>query len=505
VRPRSIRWSHCGTSELVRLSTNPFPRLAFVFVYHGRTPGESVQPQTPDVELRISELQTQIDRLSLALRQWRETQEQSQSTENRLAHLTAQSAEILSRWTVSDERHREVVAALEARLKEWDGVEARLQQDAGRRARELELAIEREWRRVHEEPVKQLREQAETLGETCVAAANLALRGFERAEARVAALEADLQTRMNQLSHEVRTAIADGQGAAGRRRAALPGAGSPFPLESIMRVHDELRESDEAGKRLEGERQPSRDQRHAQDAPTAVPLLTEAAALSERMESLERELTSGREEVRAAAERTKGMERIWRAVAVLLVLTLVGGGAYLFVLKGSIEASLRDAAARAAAAERQAEAATDHANKQTAATSEDSERRLVEARETAQRAEIISGVLAAPDLRRVILVGSEAAPRAFGQVLWSRTRGLVFSASRLPPARDGATYQLWFLTSPAPVSGGLLVPDSTGTVTLASETSPEAPRAVTGVVVTLEPSGGSPVPSGATVLTRVVQ
>jgi hypothetical protein len=115
----------------------------------------------------------------------------------------------------------------------------------------LDRTIGHEWkaiRQIHEEPVKQLREQAAALGETCVAAANLALRSFERAEARISALETTLQGRLSALSEEVHAALAElhrqvpAQGVLGSPVA-------PFPLEGVVRIHDELRESHTAEER----------------------------------------------------------------------------------------------------------------------------------------------------------------------------------------------------------------------------------------------------------------
>jgi anti-sigma-K factor RskA len=87
-------------------------------------------------------------------------------------------------------------------------------------------------------------------------------------------------------------------------------------------------------------------------------------------------------------------------------------------------------------------------------------------------------------------------------MLWSRSRGLVFSGSRVPAAPAGTTYQVWLLTSGEPVSAGLFVPDAAGRVMLVAVDPPKVPRAVTGVAVTLEPTGGRPAPSGPTLLAR---
>src|SRR5262249_39968240 len=101
-----------------------------------------------------------------------------------------------------------------------------------------------------------------------------------------------------------------------------------------------------------------------------------------------------------------------------------------------------------------------------------------------------------PDLARIDLAGQAAAPSASARALWSRSRGLVFTASNLPPLPAGRVYQLWVLTSqPAPMSAGLLRPDAGGGVpaTIATPAAMPQPRAM---AVTLEPDGGVPAPTG---------
>ena len=205
-----------------------------------------------------------------------------------------------------------------------------------------------------------------------------------------------------------------------RRPAAL----TPFPLDSVMRIHDELRESGQGTTKLpsgeEGHREP-------QQVSKTVASLPEATALSERMESLERAVTTGNQEARENANRTERMRRTWQIVLLVTVLTLSAAVVAGLVLQRRVEARLNDASARVAAAERQAAIAADLADKRIASTREDAEHRIQEARQSAQSAQVISGVLAAPDLIRFNLMGQAGAPRAFAQVLWSRSRGLVLS------------------------------------------------------------------------------
>jgi anti-sigma-K factor RskA len=100
----------------------------------------------------------------------------------------------------------------------------------------------------------------------------------------------------------------------------------------------------------------------------------------------------------------------------------------------------------------------------------------------------VVNVLSAADLRRVDLAGQDRAAGATARAFVSQSRGLMFSAERLPPLAAGHVYQLWVL-APTPVSAGVLTPARDGS---ASATMPMpkavAPTAITAVAVTDEPS-----------------
>ncbi len=114
------------------------------------------------------------------------------------------------------------------------------------------------------------------------------------------------------------------------------------------------------------------------------------------------------------------------------------------------------------------------------------------------------GVLTAPDVARIDLAGQPDAPQATGRAYWSRARGMVFSAAKLPPPPPGRAYQVWVVTSaPAPVSAGLIEPDPTGQVSTVFATPSDIPQPVA-VAVTLEPAGGVPAPTGPKVLVGTV-
>jgi hypothetical protein len=110
-------------------------------------------------------------------------------------------------------------------------------------------------------------------------------------------------------------------------------------------------------------------------------------------------------------------------------------------------------------------------------------------------------VLAAPDLIRFPLVGRDSLTSATGQVLWSRSRGVVvFSATGLPAPPQDSVYQFWLLTRTGAMSAATFVPDPNGRVTVTA--TPKAPPALVGAMVTMERKGGNETPSGAPLLAR---
>jgi anti-sigma-K factor RskA len=166
----------------------------------------------------------------------------------------------------------------------------------------------------------------------------------------------------------------------------------------------------------------------------------------------------------------------WLAAAASFLLA-VGFGLYAASLRhriGALELRLQEATVRALGAERQ----------------------MADLRHTAADAQSQLAILAAPDVQRIDLSGQPSAPRASARAFWSRSRGLVFTASNLPSAPPGKTYQLWVLTKqPAPISAGLFKPDTQGRVAAVFETPSNLPQPV-GMAVTIEPEGGVPAPTG---------
>ena len=171
-----------------------------------------------------------------------------------------------------------------------------------------------------------------------------------------------------------------------------------------------------------------------------------------------------------------GVQLGWLAAAASVALAVVLGG-YSLQLRGRVaglESRLRVATLRAEAGERL----------------------VADVRRIAFEAQSLVAVLAAPDLARIDLAGQPAAPSASARAFWSRSRGLVFTASNLPKPPPGRAYQLWVLTAqPAPMSAGMLTLDASGRVNATIATPVDMPAPVA-MAVTLEPEGGVPAPTG---------
>jgi anti-sigma-K factor RskA len=121
---------------------------------------------------------------------------------------------------------------------------------------------------------------------------------------------------------------------------------------------------------------------------------------------------------------------------------------------------------------------------------------IADAERDAAGAQAAVAILSAPDVARVDLAGQAVAPQSSARAFWSRSRGMVFTASNLPQLPAGRIYQLWVLTADAtPMSAGLLSPDPQGRVNQMFLTPPNLPQPVA-MAVTIEPEGGVPAPTG---------
>jgi hypothetical protein len=444
----------------------------------------------------LADLEANLERLNSTLQQWGNTGEPPHSVERHLTHLAERCSDIVKQWAATSERHAHAVSELETKLNDWNDVAARLQRDATWRFQDLERLIEHEWaslRRLHEEPVRQLRDQAESLTEICVSTAGSTQTGMERAEARLAALERDLHRRMDDLTREVHAVLDE---LPQRSGATLRSPASSWALDEVTRLHHEIRDGASAGKnRVYDESVP--------DAPTSSLVLVTASSLTPSAGDVRRGTSTEPSDAdtrqpSAEPDTSDRSERKWFAPvgALALVIAIAGGFSLVFYSRARL------AAEQAGAARQRADVMANAANERIEAVQRDAVAQIELARAVASRAQITSDVLAAPDLVRFNLIGTEGVSRASAQLLFSRSRGMVFSGSRLLLPGAGRVYQIWLLTATDPVSAGAITPDDSGRVTFTTDRPPDVPRPIVGVRVTLEPAPGRETPSDQTVLSR---
>ena len=417
--------------------------------------------ELPELEQRLSNLQTQVERL------WRKAEASVPPIEQRLAAMADQYAEYLKRWASTVERHTQAVSQLEAYASEWKDASARVRQETADRLHELESTIEREWdtlKQMQEEPVRQLREQAESLTQATLAMANASQQGVDRAEARFATFESEVHVRLAELTRELQAALAEMKVRLDRHPASRDPA-APWSLDDVTRLHGQLRDSTKP----------------AGDFPRTIEHPAIAAP---------RELSGGILGDQTPAQ-TAGIPRKWVAVAAVGA-TIVLAAYFGWRLQSQVNA----ATDRATVAQQKADAAWNDAAKQTEAVRQDASKQLAEMQQITLRAQRVSDVAAAPDLLRFNLSGADGAS---GQAMFSRSRGFVVNGWRLPSSDGKGLYQVWLLTRAAPVKAGTLVAGTDGSATLVQPT-PVVPRAVVGVMVSQEPSESVETPSGAPVL-----
>jgi hypothetical protein len=426
---------------------------------------------------RASDLQIQVEQVNLALRQLRQTQESLNGLETRLGEMTRECAGILDRWAKNDERHATAVVELHSRLSEWNDIERRLLNESTTRIHHFERSLQHEWhaiRQSHEEPLRQIEAQTTRVTEACLTAVEQALKGFSGAETRLATLEQDLQREMGTLAREVREAVAEL-----RQGSPQVGPRQPWSLDNVVRLHNELR--------AEGSPQPaaSRGPLALAEAPDTEVVFTTAPSLVRA------------ETVVALPEGQPTSP--WGSWRVRLVIGALAAAAVVFGLymQAQVRAGLREATARAAAAERGADDARTRAARELAQAQQTSDARLREAQQAAKAAQMLALIASSPDLWRADLVGREGQT---AQVLWSRTQGGAVNAAGLTPPPTDKTYQVWLVTPGQATSAGVLPVDTSGRASMIFESPAGLPRPVLRAVITLEPSGGSPAPTGAALL-----
>lgn len=430
---------------------------------------------------RASDLQIQVEQVNLALRQLRQTQESFDGLETRLGEMTRECAGILDRWAKNDERHATAVVELHSRLSEWNDIERRLLNESTTRVHQFERSLQHEWnaiRQSHEEPLRQIEAQTTRVTDACLTAVDQALKGFDRAEARLTTLEQDLQREMGTLSREVREAVAEL-----RQGAPQLGARQPWSLDNVVRLHNELR-SEGPPQSVTG-----RGTLALAEAVQSDPVVTAPPSLEH----------AARTPFETAVEPTSqpGARRFWLVAAVIVAVVTVFG----LYVQDQVRTGLQAAAARAEAAERGAREARVRATREIAQTQQLADARLQEAQDTARSAQRLALIASANDLRRFDLGTQDGSASA--QVLWSRAQGVAVTTNGLPAPAAGKTYQVWLFTPTRATSAGLLAVDGTGRASVVFESPVGLPRPIVRAAITLEPTGGSDAPTGQTVLAAV--
>jgi hypothetical protein len=409
--------------------------------------------------------------------------------EQRLAAMADQYAEYLKRWASTVERHTNAVAQLEAYANEWKDASARVRQETADRLHDLETTIEREWdtlKRMQEEPIRELREQAESLTQVSLAMSSASQQGVERAEARFAAFETEVHLRLNELTRELTSAVSEMKARIDRQVASRDPS-SQWSLDDVTRLHGQLRD---------GARGPGQ-----------VPHTIESSAVTGP-----RELPAPASQPNASgparpAQVTVGGRPLhddigaWNgSIPTKWVIAAVGVAVVIVAIFGwRLQNQVKTASERARTAELISNTAAADAARQAEAAREEAAQQMSEAREIVAQTQRVSAVMAAPDLIRFRLAGSDGAS---GQAMVSRSQGLIVSASQLPPAPPNHILVAWLLTPTEPVKAGTLTPSGDGSAFLVDQT-PAVPRRIVGVWVTPEPSESTETPSGAQILTSL--
>ena len=118
-----------------------------------------VSDDASSFDKRLTDLQSQLERLSVTLQDWREQQDHLKPAEVRLADLTRQCGAIVDQWGATSDRQERAVQQLEERVSAFSSAEERLHKDSAHRLQSLERVIEQEWsglRQLHQAPAREL-------------------------------------------------------------------------------------------------------------------------------------------------------------------------------------------------------------------------------------------------------------------------------------------------------------------------------------------------------------
>jgi hypothetical protein len=178
-----------------------------------------------------------------------------------------------------------------------------------------------------------------------------------------------------------------------------------------------------------------------------------------------------------------------------LVAALAVLAAFTAYTRWSVGSELRDLSARAASAEQRVAELQQTLERQARTNEETVQRLTSDTIAVTARAQRLANVLGAPDLRVFPLRGLPAAAAATGRALYSPSRGVTVNISKLPAPAPNQTYQVWLVTTAGSIGLGLVAPDSQGRVDAAFDAPAESAGTATGLMLSLEPVGGSAKPS----------
>jgi hypothetical protein len=311
---------------------------------------------------------------------------------------------------------------------------------------------------------------------------NASQQGLDRAEARFVSFEREVHLRLNDLTMELQSALAEMRARLDRTPPQRE-ASSHWSLDDVTRLHGQLRDGARGPEEVAG----TIDHPAADPARQFLPARMEPDAAWRAL----REKTSHAPP--ATGSPVTGIPVKWAAAVVILALAVVTAAIFGWRLQSQITA----ADERLRISDLTMQTVLEDNARQRDELQEAARQEAEAARQMANRAQRVAEVLAAADLIRFPLSGAAGAT---GQALFSRSRGLVVSGSRLPPA--SGVLQGWLLTRTVAVNMGPLGAQPDGTVTLVQPV-PTIPRAVVGVMVTDEAAAGSDTPSGPVVLTSV--
>ncbi|RPJ77148.1 MAG: hypothetical protein EHM24_00675 [Acidobacteria bacterium] len=395
--------------------------------------------------------------------------------ERHFKQITEDCQGVMQGLVALDRRHASTVAGLNERLGDWCNLEGKLLEESARRIEQFERGVSHEWmvlRQLNEEPIAEMREQADTLRRTCLEAAREARLRLEAAEQAYASQAAALERRMVEWQRRWIDAATSSPSL-----AASNGAVEPWPLEGVAQLHQELRTAPGGPGTVPETR-------------ALVPARFAPAAAGQAPSAAEEPPASTEQTPPAAAEEAAGRRGRWPRPAALaataIAVTLVGVVTVTLWYRGS-------------SAPLPAESITPPAAVPVADASRERDERLAEAQKLVERAGSMVEILAAPDLLRYGLSGTGPAASSYAQVLWSRSRGVAVTASRLPVPPPGQAYTMWVISDGQAAAVGVLVPDASGRASLVVPGPLTLPRLVA-LRITLEEGAGSGRPTGPTCL-----